>query len=278
MPCYVLSDDKRVLTQRGLAEALGISSGGGRAGVHRIAQFVASKQLKELITNDIRVRIENPIKFQSLTSISNGYEATILIDICDAVIEARKQGLLQKQQSHIAERAEMLIRAFAKTGIIALIDEATGYQEVREKDALKLFLEKFINDEAAKWTKTFSDEFFEMIFKMKGWTWHFASTKKPSVVGHYINDFVYSRIAPAVLNELRVKNPVVKPGYRRYKHPQLITNDFGHPKLKEHIAALVALGKASGFNWNNFKRNVERAFPKFNADGSAAQEIGFPED
>ncbi len=54
IPCYVLSDNRRVLTQRGLANALGISTGGGRGGLHRIAQFIASNQLKPLISNELK--------------------------------------------------------------------------------------------------------------------------------------------------------------------------------------------------------------------------------
>ena len=141
-----------------------------------------------------------------------------------------------------------MIKAFSKIGIIALVYEATGYDKIKGKDVLQEFLNRFLSEERAKWIKTFPDEFFEMIFKMKGWTWHQASTKKPSVVGHYINDLIYSRIAPRVLIELRKNNPTIKPGYRRYKYPQLITSDFGHPKLKEHLAALIALGKGSGYN------------------------------
>lgn len=278
LPCYVLSNDKRVLTQKGLANALGISTGGGRNGLHRIAQFISSSQLKPLINNELKECIENPIQFTSKTSVANGYEATILVDICDAVIEARKQGVLQKQQTHIAERAEMLMRAFAKVGIIALIDEATGYQETRDKNALKLFLEKFLLEEKAKWIKTFPDEFFEAIFKMKGWNWTIANNgKKPQVVGHYINNYVYSRLAPQVLTELRKLNPKDEKGNRKGKYPQWINVDFGHPKLKEHLTVLTMFAKAAGYNWNNWDRMVERALPKFRNDGSAEQELPFTE-
>ncbi|HGN3509251.1 TPA: hypothetical protein ACKSJL_004093, partial [Providencia stuartii] len=58
----------------------------------------------------------------------NGYEASILVDICDAFMQARKEIDLSPRQSIIAEQCEMLIRSFAKVGIISLIDEATGYQ------------------------------------------------------------------------------------------------------------------------------------------------------
>jgi hypothetical protein len=264
LACYVLNDEKRVLVQRGLAGALGMSTGGGTGGAQRIVQFVTSKAIIPFINSDLMARIESPIKFKLANGgTALGYEATILIDICDAVIESRKRGQLHKQQQHIAERAEMLLRAFAKTGIIALVDEATGYQNSREKDALQKFLEKFLLEEKAKWVRTFPDDFFEMVFKMKGWTWHFASTKKPQVVGHYINDFVYSRMAPQVLGELRVRNPKNLKGNRTAKHTQFLSPDYGHPKLKEHLNILIALGKAASYNWYIFKELIDKALPKF---------------
>src|SRR2546422_1972741 len=39
LPCYVLEDETRVLSQRGLQGGIGMSTGGGRTGEHRMAQF-----------------------------------------------------------------------------------------------------------------------------------------------------------------------------------------------------------------------------------------------
>jgi hypothetical protein len=263
--CYVLNNEKRVLVLGEMLKALGMAPGSaGKGGNDRLASFAAGARVRQYISPELMALIENPIKFKPPTgSVAYGYEATILIDICNCIIDARKAGVLQKQQQHIADRAEILIRVFAKTGIIALVDEATGFQDVREKDALRNFLEKFLLGEHGKWVKTFPDDFFEMIFKMKGWTWHFASSRKPSVVGHYINDLVYARIGPKVLDELKLRNPKNEKGYRSAKHHQFTSPDYGNPKLKEHLAVLTALGKASGYNWSIFKRLVNRALPVY---------------
>jgi len=206
IPCYVLEDGTRVLSGRGMQDALNmvdiVPEGKQNAGT-RLTRYLDQKSLKPFIFKGKDVDHFKPIVCYKGDTKINGFEATILSDICDGFLEARKHIELSKRQQIIAEQAEILIRAFARVGIIALVDEATGYQEVREKDALKQFLQKFLLEERGKWVKTFPDEFFEMIFKMKGWTWSYASAKKPSVVGHYINDFVYSRIAPQILKELR---------------------------------------------------------------------------
>src|SRR5687768_3013718 len=105
LQCYVLDDEKRVLVQRGLTSSLGMSTGGGTGGAQRIVQFIESKSIISFISNDLRSRIKNPIKFKLPNgAMALGYEATILIDLCDAIIESRKQGFLHYQQNHIAEK------------------------------------------------------------------------------------------------------------------------------------------------------------------------------
>ena len=165
-------------------------------------------------------------------------------------------------QQHIADRAEILIRALATVGIVALIDEATGYQRIRTERALATILEKFIAEELRPWTRTFPYEFYEQIFRLRGWD---SSTlaQRPSVIGHYTNDFVYARIAPGVLEELRRLNPTLPQGGRKNRHHQWFTPDFGHPKLKEHLAAVIALMRAAP-NWSAFQQNLGRALPRIN--------------
>jgi hypothetical protein len=280
VPCYVLEDGTRVLSGRAIQKAIGY---GGSSG-DWLKKFVNTKAVSASIPAEIVAGLSEPIKFMRVDAggsqpITYGYEATKLIDLCDALIDLNKAGVLKENQKIYAEQAEIIIRSVAKVGIIALVDEVTGYQQKREKDALQKFLEKFLQEEKGKWIKTYPDEFFEMIFKMKGLTWKTANKgQKPQWIGHHINDFVYSRIAPNVLVELRKLNPKNEKGNRKGKYPQYISTDFGHPKLKEHLAALIALGKGAGYNWNNFKRFLERAFPKFNKDGSQSVELGFPED
>lgn len=277
IPCYVLEDEKRVITQRGLFKAIGISPGSSaNTSGDRLAKFIEQPRFNKFLSPEVRVMTTNPIKFKTQKSGNVfGYEATVLVDICDMVLQAHKAGLLLKQQYHIAEHAEALIRALAKTGIIALVDEATGYQKSREEDALQRFLQKFLDEEKGKWVRTFPPEFFESIFKMKGWTWKEASTKKPQVVGHYINNYVYSRLAPKILDELRERAPKDEKGNRKGKFPQWINPEFGHPILKERLTILTAFARASGFNWNNWERMVNRAFPKFDKDGSQSPELPF---
>lgn len=266
IPCYVLEDGTRVLVQGSMIKALGMSRGSAGSGGDRLAGFVSTKALSEFVSKDLLGVITHPIKFKAPNgSTAYGYEATVLVDICDAVLEARSKGKLNYQQEHVAKACEALVRSFAKVGIIALIDETTGYQQVRDRKALQAFLDKFLQKEARKWIKTFPDEFFESIFKMKGWTWSQASQKKPGVVGHYINNYVYARSGPGLLKKLRELNPVVeKTGRRATTHHSYTTKEYGLPELEQHLRTLIAFAKAAGYNWDNWTRMVERAFPKYN--------------
>jgi len=279
IPCYVLSEGTRVITQRGFQDALGMSQGGGKKGERKILQFLDLKAIKPLISNDLRARAERVIQFKMSNGVvAVGYEAMLLQEVVRSISKAYLKGILTIRQEHIGKQCEILDDGFSKVGVIALIDEATGFQKVREQDALQQLLNKFLLEERAKWVPTYPPDFFEMIFKMKGWTWHYASTKKPQVVGHYINDFVYSRLAPRVLEELKIINPSIKGRGKKHKNTQFISGDYGHPLLKEHLKAVTALGRASGYNWNNFKRLLERAFPKFEKDGSRKLELPFNDD
>ena len=76
------------------------------------------------------------------------------------------------------ETAEIIVRSFsAKVGIIALVDEATGYQKVREKRALQLKLQAFIAEEMQEWARMFPDEFWFELARLEGV--HYSPRHRP---------------------------------------------------------------------------------------------------
>jgi hypothetical protein len=267
IPCYVLEDGRRVLVQRGLMTALDMKQGtAGRGGGDRLAKFASTKAVSPFISKELRDMITTPIRFRAGGSLAYGYEATILADLCDAILQARAGGDLHYQQAHIAKRCEILVRAFARVGIIALVDEATGYQEVRDRRALEDILNKYISEELRKWTPTFPNEYFSEIFRLKNWTAPRFPTARPGVIGTYTNDIVYSRLAPGVLDELQRLNPTDGKGRRKHKNFQFLTPDHGHPKLRDHLRDVVLLMSASS-SWAEFRKLIDRVKPKVNAPG-----------
>lgn len=263
--CYVLNNGQRVFSGRGIQKAIGFTSKSGQW-MNSFCNLPGLSTYLKAGDNSISTKLSNPIQFKrkdagGSQSMTYGFEATLLVDICTAIIEADNAG--DFNDPGIVKCAKAIIVAVAKTGIIALVDEATGYnqEKSRAKDELQKFLNAFLNEEASKWVKTFDDYFFEDLYKMHDWSWMKAA-KKPGVVGIWINDLVYQRIGPMVLPELQERNPTVGNGHRKYKHHQFLSSDVGIPKLKKHIESLHTLAIASNYNWAMFKVLVNRVHPQ----------------
>jgi hypothetical protein len=160
-----------------------------------------------------------------------------------------------------AEMAQTLLQGIATVGIYGLIDEATGYQEIRDRLALQAILDQFLLKERAKWAKRFPDDFYRTLFSLRGWQYSPLSTKRPGVIAHWTNDIIYERLASGVLEELKKRNPPNERGHRPHKHHQWLTEDVGHPALREHLSNVIFLMKAAP-NWASFYRLLQRAKPK----------------
>lgn len=261
IPCYVLEDGTRVLSQRGVVAGLGMKHGtGGGGGADRLTGFLGGKGISAFVNNDLVARIASPIKFRSPGGVAFGYPATILADICDVVLTARANGALQKQQEHIAAQAEILVRGFARVGIIALVDEATGYQADRAKDALAKILEAFIATELQAWIQTFPTEYYRELFRLRGLDFPTGSVKRPQYFGVLTNDIVYKRLAPGVLDELKRVTPRNDDGRPKAKYFQSLTSNTGYPKLREHLGKVVMLMQLSK-DWDEFKLRLEEYLP-----------------
>ncbi|MGH7183538.1 MAG: P63C domain-containing protein, partial [Nitrospiraceae bacterium] len=205
--CYVLADGMRVLSMRGLQSGIGLSEGGGKGGERKVVQIMAKLSEKGIDVRGLVVRANSPIRFILPSGhIADGYEATMLPDICAVIIDASQKGVLDQRLVPIAERAAVLQHGFATVGIIALVDEATGYQDFRQRDALARILEKFVAKELRPWIKTFPSEFYHQIFRLNGWEYS-ENCGRPVVVGHWTNNVVYKRLAPGVLAELQKITP-----------------------------------------------------------------------
>lgn len=273
LPCAVINGPdgiQRVLSENGITNAILGSRSGASKRLKKAAGdegalvplFLAPRQLKPFISQEL---LDGPLKaidYVDGDRVVRGYDASILVAVCGVWLEARREGALQKQQLGKAQAAEALTLALADTGVVALIDEATGYQDERARDALAKIFATFLAKERQKWALTFPIDFYREIYRLRGWKFEPWNTRRPSVVALWTDDFVYDRLAPGLTEELRQKNPVADSGRRTHKHHQWFNPDRGHPKLKEHIAGVIALLRASE-DWKSFKRGLDRAYPKF---------------
>jgi hypothetical protein len=263
LPCYVLDDERRVLTAAGMQDALKIARGGSmKAGMSRLELFASGERINPFIINDLFERVQNPIIFITPGGAkAYGYEAEMLVELCEAVLAARAAGRLQKQQLPIAQQCELIMRGLARIGIVALVDETTGFQEVRKRDALHKILEAYIAPELMPWTRRFPASFYEEMFRLHKWPYDPESVKRPGVVGKFTNTYIYEQLPPGVIDELRRKNPKDEFGRRRARLHQFLSDDVGNPHLERQIAATAAIMRVAD-DWPSFKRMFARAFPQ----------------
>ena len=252
----------RVLTSAAVLQALGRPYKGNYKRT-KLPNFLEAPNLLPFIRMEL-ADVLTPIEYIGLKRQHRvtGYRVEIIPLVCDVYLAARAAKKLVKRQEPIAAQAEVLVRSLAKVGIVALIDEATGFQAVRDRDALQAILDKFLAKELAAWAKRFPDPFYQEIFRLKGWDWQgMTIPRRPGIVAYYTKEIVYRRLAPNILEELEKRNPMTDKGYRKVKHHQLLTLDVGHPALAQHLHALMALMRLTN-TWAEFMVLLNRAFPK----------------
>lgn len=268
IPCAVLEDGTRILTQKGFLEALGRYKRPPKEPLKtdNKPSFIAAKYLEPFIPKDLE-RSWKPIIFKPKRAKgfqenkSYGYEAELLPKVCEIFLKARDAGGWTLKQKNPAVRCETLIRGLAPVGITALVDEATGYQETRDRQTLQTILDKCLKKKLSVWAKRFPEEFYRQMFRLKRWQWKGMSLSRPSAIGKYTTDIVFERLVPGLLKELEAKPP--KNGKRTKKAKQTLwfLEAVGHPALAQHLYAVVGMMRASA-NWGEFHRMIERAFPK----------------
>jgi hypothetical protein len=266
----VLPNGKRLLSQGTFLKALGRSrtpkAGTGALVAEGLPFFLQADVLRRFVSEELR-QATTPNHFRMPDGHrAVGYDALLLPQVCEVYLNYRDGceadgGRVPRQYQHIVRACDTLMRGLAHVGIIALVDEATGYQEVRDRAVLQAILDQYLAKTFAAWAKRFPDEFYKEIFRLRRWEWRGMSVNRPSAVAHYTNDIVYQRLAPGILAELQAKNPKDDKGRRPKRHHQWLTEDVGHPALAQHLHAVIGLMRASD-DWQQFQRLLQRSFPR----------------
>jgi len=282
IPCYVTQEGKRFISGRGMQEALRlvdveVPKSGEKPG-SRLTRLLNGKYLKPLIFKEKSPDHFLPVKIRFHGRTIHGFDAEMLADICEGMLEARASGVnLTPRQIVIATQCEILLRAFAKVGITALIDEATGYQNLRPTDALRAYLETILRQELAAWIKRFPDEFYENIYKLKGWPWPGMAKNRYSVVAKYTNDLIYERLAPGLREEFDKRNPKNENGRRKHKNHQWFDSP-GDQMFSQLMFTVLALQRAcinkNGNRWRTFLSMMDDILPK----KGTSMSLPFPEE
>lgn len=264
--CAVLDNEMRVLTERTIASAFMRPSANywkeKKENEKVLPEYLALPYLKEYISPELIEKINSPVLYKAKNGrIVYWVDATILSDICDVWIKAKEAWVLNDTQTLMADKAYDLLKSFANVGIIALVDEVTGYEKVRKRWALQQLLEAFISKDLLPWQKRFPDAFYEQIFRLKWMEYDPKNIKRPGFIGGITNKYIYEQISPDVLRELKVKTPKSETGNYTARFHQSLTDDIWNPVLSAHLQQVIGIMKSSR-NWEDFNNAFNRAFNK----------------
>jgi hypothetical protein len=249
LPAYVLEDGSRVFSLKGVVVGL-IGTEGGQ-----LAEYLKVKALRDFLPPDLTPAEDDSIAALIKFDTGNGegpfryaigFPVERFMDLCSAYSDALVRHAtpdndftLTKRQIEIAQKALAFQRACAKVGIIALVDEVTGYQFEREEDALRLKLNLFLADEMRKWERTFPDQLWVEFGRLTKWTGPVHS--RPKYWGKLVMELIYGYLDPDVAKWLKENAP--KPMHGQNYH-QWLTSQYGLKRLVEHIWMVIGMGAA----------------------------------
>src|SRR2546423_4116608 len=268
LPCGVLEDGTRVLSTRGINRALGSTTTGTpkteKIGARQLPYILASDALKPYLNNELVARLMYPREYrpQHGGRTAYGHEATLLPEMCEVILDANNAGdLSMKRYGNIIRTADLLVRGFARVGIIALIDEATGYQDDRAKDELTRILEAYVEEEFRPYVSKFPNEFFKQVFRLHGWEYKAGTTLRPIAVGKFIKKYIYEPLPPNGLPKLEELKPANKKWQGRHKNFQFLAEEGGERNIDRQLAAVITLMRISD-TLEEFDDHFRKAFAK----------------
>ena len=261
--CAVLDNGKRVLTTETFLTAIGRSpkGKGGQvaSGPDGLPPFLSATALKPFMDNELNSPTV-PINYRTLGGgRAIGYEASLLPKVCEIYLKARDAEALTAQQIHIAKACELLMRGLATVGIIALVDEATGFQYDRPRRDLEEHLKKFLSESLRRWVRTFPADYFKHLCRLRGVELR-SDMKLPQYFGHLTNNLIYRRLAPGLLRRLQERKE--ERGTASNKLHSWLSADVGFPEVLVHLGTVVGLMKLHT-NFDAFEKQLDSIAPPY---------------
>lgn len=244
IPCYVLSNEFRVIGRTSVTEYLTGIKGGGA-----LEKYVAVKALEPFINKDLVLERMVPFRLPDVEGLDKsvkGLSADTFIDLCQGFVRAMEANLspgydgpkMTARQFEMALKASMFLSSCAKVGLDALIDEATGYQFERAEDALQVKLHAYLEKEVRQWEKTFPDQLWEEFARLTAW--NKPINQRPKYWGKLVWELIYENLDKDVAAWLKANAPSPRHGQNYH---QWLSGQFGLKKLVEHIWVIVGIAK-----------------------------------
>lgn len=243
--CYVLNDDQKtaVISQRGMGAALGLGQGGSR-----LPTFIRGEKIAPYVGHELRLKLENPLIFQwsapggnqPLTT-THGYDVTILIDVCKAIITAQEEGKLLQRQEGIAKQAHIILNASAKAGIKGLVYALSGYDATREE--VVAAFKFYVREEAREYEKEFPDLLYQEWYRL--YQLPRPEKNKPWKFKHLTVDQVYWPLARSNGKILQLTQVQRERSAERYKKLHQFLSEIGVKALRQQLGQLLGIARIS---------------------------------
>ncbi len=259
--CYVLDDATKtpVISQRGMGQAIGFSRRGSRLTV-----FVKSKTMDGYIGRDLRQKIENPLIFQlpgaaaasPVSAQANGYDATVLIDICNAILAAKADGKLSgSRYDKMIEQARIITSASAKNGIRQLVYALAGYNPTAEEviAAFKLY----VREEAREYEKEFPDQLYAEWYRL--YQLPKPQKNKPWKFKHLTVEHVYVPLAKSNGKIYQLTQALRAASNDRWKRLHQFLSEVGVKALRTQLGQTLGIAQVSD-TAERYEANIQRVF------------------
>lgn len=268
--CYVLNDPGKtpVMSQRGMATALGLSSRG-----NAFPRFASGKAIAPYLGADLLEKIAKPLKFQwpgagaqQPPSEINGYDATLLIDVCKAILEAESAGHLSSNQAGIAKQARIILNASAKQGIRDLVYALAGYDQTRQEviEAFKLY----VREEAREYEKEFPDQLYAEWYRL--YNLPKPERNKPFKFKHLTVEHVYHPVARSKGKIYELTQVTRAASSERWKKLHQFLSEIGVKALRTQLGQTLGIAQVSRTK-EEYEANIRRVF----GDASGQTELPF---
>jgi hypothetical protein len=243
--CYVLDDAQKtaVISQRGMGGALGLSVSG-----NAFPRLLASKTMTGIVGAELRQKIDKPLRFQWGTggaeqppAIIHGFDATLLIDVCNAVLQADAEGKLSKRYQNVARNARIIRNASSKAGIKGLVYALAGFDATKE-EVIAAF-KFYVREEARDYEKEFPDQLYEEWYRL--YQLPKLERNKPWKFMHLTVGQVYRPLAKSNGKILELTKAQRENSKARWKKLHQFLSDIGVKALRTHLGQLLGIARIS---------------------------------
>jgi hypothetical protein len=259
--CYVLDDERKtaVISRRGMGAALKLTGSG-----HALPRFLQGDKIRNHVGAELAQKLANPLVFQLSSVVSNlppsdvhGYDVTILIDICNAILAADEAGDLLKRQQHLAKQARVIVNATAKYGITQVVYALAGYDQTRAERiaAFKLY----VAEEARGYEKEFPDGLYEEWYRL--YDLPKPKRNKPWLFRTLTLDHVWKPLAQSNGKILELTRALKAKSNDRRKRLHQFLSEVGVKALRSHLGVLHGIAMFADDS-TVYKQRVEQAFGK----------------